>query len=155
VDDDPASKRPRLGRRKQPFQIAPAELPRESAGHQDRLALVPDTARRQLVEDGRQRFAARIRLSARKRESRGLYDDRHPRGGGQPQLGERLLVEREAEGVSDRRPHVDDPRRWCGRLQEDVVVTERDVDDARAGEQRDAAHRLSLAQVQERPSGGS
>jgi hypothetical protein len=139
VDDDIAPERARLRWGQEPFQVALPELPRESTGDEDRLALVRDAARSKLVENRRERLAPRIRLCAGQRKGRWLDDDGHATAR-ERQLLERRPVEREAKRVSHGGAHVDDAGRRSRRLQEDVTVAEGDVDDARAGQQRDAAH---------------
>ncbi len=65
VDHDPAAERARLCRREQALEVALAELPGEPAGHEDRLALVGNSARHELVEHGGERLPSRVDLRAR------------------------------------------------------------------------------------------
>ena len=146
VDDHAPAEVPCLRRRQQALELASPESTAETAGDEDRLPLARDAERRQLVEHGRERLGSRIDLRAGQRERSGLDHDgdatafRH-------QFLERRARERKAQRIAHRRLDVDDARRRSGRVHDHVLVADRDVDDARAGEDRDAAHGTSLAQV--------
>ena len=107
---------PCLRRRQQALELAPPESTAETARDEDRLPLVGDAERRQLVEHGRERLGSRIDLRAGQRERGGLDDDgdatafRH-------QVLERRARERKAQRIAHRRLDVDDARRRSGRVQ--------------------------------------
>ena len=139
VDDHAPAEVPCLRRRQQALELASPESTAETAGDEDRLPLAGDAECRQLVEHGRERIGSRIDLRAGQRERSGLDHDgdatafRH-------QFLERRARERKAQRITHRRLDVDDARRRSGRVHDHVLVADRDVDDARAGENRDAGH---------------
>ena len=115
------------------------ELSRETACHEDCLPVARDAESRELAEHGRKCLRPRIELCSRDRERRGLDDDGDA-AAFRDDVRQRASVEREAQRVADGRCHIDDVgrRRWWS--EDDVAVCERDVDDARAGQERNTAH---------------
>jgi hypothetical protein len=94
------------------------------------------------MERGGERPRSRIVLRPGNGERRKLGDDgRSPAArDGRFQRGPR---EREPEGVADCGRDVDDVRRRQRRPEDDVVVTDGNEDEARAGEQRDATRQAA------------
>ena len=146
VDDHAPAEVPCLRRRQQALELASPESTAETAGDEDRLTLVGDAERRQLVEHGRERVGSRIDLRAGQRERSGLDHDGDATAFRHQSL-ERRARERKAQRIPHRRLDVDDARRRSGRVHDHVLVADRDVDDARAGENRDAAPRRQSTTV--------
>ena len=143
MDGNAAAEVPCPRSRQQALELAPPERTGETAGHQDRLPLAGDAESRQLVEHRRERLAPRIDLRAGQRQRGGLDDDGRATAF-RRQTGERRARERKAQGVAHRRLDVDDSGRRRRRMHHDVLVADRDVDDTRAGQDRDAGHGQSL-----------
>jgi hypothetical protein len=137
VDQDTAAERTRLGRRKQPFQLALPETSSESARDEDGLAFVRDAAALELGDRRGERLLPRILLRSRQRESRRLDDHRRSTAALRDHV-ERRPRERKAKCVSNgcRYIHHLIGRRWG--LEDDVLVVDRDEHDTRAREQWNA-----------------
>ena len=139
VHHDPAVELARLRRRKEPLEIALGETAAEPACHEDRLALVRHAAPLELLDRCRDRRLPGVLRRAGQRERRRLDEDRRP-SATRRQAFERGPRQREAERVPNRGRDVDDPLGRRRRPKNDVIVPGRHQDDARAGEQRNAAH---------------
>ena len=103
-----------------------------------RLPLVRDAASSQLVEHGRERLVSRIELRAGQRAARRGSTTIVDATAARRERLERRSGEREAQRVAHGGRDVDDAGRRRRRAQDDVVVADRDEDDARAREERDA-----------------
>ena len=139
MDDDLAAECARLGRRKEPLELLSPDPSREPSCDEERDVLVSDAVALELVENRRERERPRIDLRSRQRECRRLDDDRDVHASAR-ERGERRTGERERECVSHGGGHVDHARgrgRWA---QDHVVGADRDGDDPRAREERDASH---------------
>ena len=85
-------------------------------------------------------------MSAGDGERGRLDHDRRARRARHERL-DRLACEWEREGVAHGGRDVDDPRRRRGRSEDDVLVTNGNVDDPRAGEKRNTTHRSRVDTV--------
>ena len=139
VDDDATVKHPCLGRRQEPLELLPAASTCETAGDEERDVLVRDAEALELVENGRERSRTRIDLCAGQWE-RGRLDDDGDASPRARELVERTAGEWVGEGIANDRRDVDHTRRRRRGAQDHVVGADRDGDDPRAREERDASH---------------
>ena len=146
VHHDPAVELACLRRRKEPLEVALGETAAEPSCDEDRLAFVGHAAALQLLDRRCDRRLAGVLRRARQRQRRGLDEDRRP-SATRRQAFERGTGQREAERVANRGGGVDHPLGRRRRPKNDIVVTGRHQHDARAGEQRNAAHGLNYAQI--------
>jgi hypothetical protein len=153
VDEDVSAERSCLGRRQQLLELALACPAHEPSRDENRLAPVRDAGELESLKRRGKRPRSRIVLRPGNGERRGLDDD-----GGAPTASDRGLQwrprEREPERVPDGGRDVDDVRWGQGRPEDDVVVTDGNEDEARAGEQRDATRQAAddtVARCRRRP----
>ena len=101
VDDDrPVKSRARVGRRTASSSRRPARA-LEAARDHDRMPLGRHSQPLELVDDGGDRFLARVAGRTRQREGAGLDDDRHAATPGD-EIGEARSGQRVAERLADR-----------------------------------------------------
>jgi hypothetical protein len=131
VDQHGASKLARTGRGKQPLEVTAWQSASEPSGHEDRLPLVGHAELFELVDDCCERLPSRVDRGSGDGEC-GWFDDDRGATRTTRRHGERRVVEREAHGVADGRLRVDDAGRRGWGAEDDRVVVDGHVDDARA-----------------------
>ena len=139
VDDDTTAKCACLGRGQEPLELLPSTSSCETARDEQCDVVVRDAEPLELVENGCERNRTRIDLRAREWERGRLDDDADPSSPSHD-LVERSAGERIRERLAHGSCHVDHSGRWRWRTQDHVVRADRDGDDPRAREERDAGH---------------